>query len=362
MNYATYFPEQRHVLALTTIRRERLLPEGVIGDVEARQGERLDLRDVVARGALPARYLILDAMQYFRLKRPQDVDGLLLVEVGAPVEAGQVIAGRAGERGRKLAAPVGGVIAHVGDGRIIVQETPEPVEAQAGLSGQVIAVRERRGVVIETTGAVLQGVWGNNRLSVGPLRLLPEAGLAALAGDQLDLDYRGVVAVQREPLEADSFAAAAGIGISGLVAPSMSPALIDMATGLRLAVLLTEGFGARPMSSFEFSFLEALNGRQATIDAVTPSRDAARLPELIVNLPPGAGQRPPAPAEDVTLRVGLNVRPTRGEYAGLVGQIVHLPKTPYLLENGLRVFCAQVQFASGTSAFIPLANLEVYGQ
>src|SRR5690606_8080771 len=148
----------------------------------------------------------------------------------------------------------------------------------------------------------------------------------------------------------------------GVVAPSMAPELVDMVRGFSLAVLLTEGFGARPMSAFVYSFLEGLSGRQATLDAVTPERQSTNVPELVVNLPRSTGQRPPVLPETVTLRPGLNVRLTRGEYAGMTGQIVHLPKTPYLLENGLRVLCAQVQFASGASAFVPLANLEVYGQ
>src|SRR5690606_16473023 len=200
MNYATYFPDQRHILPSGVIRRERLLPEGVVGEVEAQVGERVDLRDVVARGEAAARYVVLDAVQELRLKRPEALADLMLVEVGEPVEAGQVIAGKAKGRGRKLQSPIDGVIRHVGGGRVSVQELPEPVEAQAGLSGQVVAVRERRGVVIEASGAVLQGVWGNNRLSVGPLRIWPDSELDAIEIDEIALGYRGTIVVLRQPL------------------------------------------------------------------------------------------------------------------------------------------------------------------
>lgn len=74
------------------------------------------------------------------------------------------------------------------------------------------------------------------------------------------------------------------------------------------------------------------------------------------------GARPPAPDIDVPLRVGMNVRLTRMPYAGQVGQIANLPKSPLLLDNGLRVMCAQVALVSGDRVFVPLANLEIFGK
>ena len=50
-----YFPEQRHMMAWAAVRRERLLPENAIGVVEARKGQHVNLREVVARGSVPSR-------------------------------------------------------------------------------------------------------------------------------------------------------------------------------------------------------------------------------------------------------------------------------------------------------------------
>ena len=362
MSYGTYFPDQRHALNLTTIRRERLLPHDALGEVEAREGERLDLRDVVARGALPTRYRILEAAAFFDLKRPADLDKLLLVHEGDDVEVGQPIAGKAKGRGRRLLSPVAGSIAHIGEGRIIVAETPELVELEAGVSGTVIAIRERRGVVMETTGAVLQGVWGNGRISVGPLRMEPEAGLEQLVASEVDMEYRGAIVVTRRPLTVTGLKAMQAMNLSGVVAPSMSPRLVNAARAMPNAILLTEGFGEMRMATHSASFLENLHGRQATLDSVQPDRLEARRPELVVNVPTRAGDRPPEPNADAVLRAGTTVRLTRGDQAGQIGQVVHLPKTPYSLENGLRLLCVQVQLATGGTAFVPLANLEVIGQ
>jgi hypothetical protein len=359
MNFATYFPEQRHALALTTIRRERMLPQDAIGELEAREGERIDLRDVVARGSVPSRYVFIEALDFFGFRTPAQLDAVRLVEVGDMVDEGQIIAGKASGRGRKLLSPVTGVIAYVGEGRIIIQETPEPVELQAGLIGQVVSVR---GVIIETTGAVLQGIWGNGRLVIGTLRMEPEEGVENIFSDQIDMQFRSAIVVTRRPIKAVTLRVVSEQGFSGIIAPSMDVSLIDTATSMRAAILLTQGFSGTRMSQFTFSFLEALAGRQATLDATLPDRFEARRPEVIVNMPIKPGQRPRPPDVDLTLQTGLAVRLTHGERVGQVGTLVHLPKTPYLLENGLRLPCAQVQLVTGESVFVPVANIEVFGQ
>lgn len=362
MSYGTYFPDQRHALAMATIRRERLLPHDALGIVEAREGERLDLRDVVARGPLPTRYRILEAAAFFGLKRPSDLEKLLLVQEGDDVEAGQPLAGKSKGRGRRLLSPVTGSVAYIGEGRLIVAETPHMLELEAGISGTVIAIRDRRGVMLEATGAVVQGVWGNGRISVGSLRTEPEGGLDRLASTDTYMDYRGAILVTRRPLTEAGLEIFQSFSLSGLVAPSMSPRLIEPVRALPNAVLLTEGFGEMRMSVNSANFFESLNGRQATLDSILPDRMEARRPELVVNMPARASDRPTVPNPDATLRVGTTVRLTRGDFAGQIGQVVHLPKTPYSLENGLRLLCAQVQLATGGTAFVPLANLEVIGQ
>jgi hypothetical protein len=361
MSYGTYFPDQRHTLTLTTIRRERLLPNETLGIVEAREGERLDLRDVVVRGALPAHYHILEAAEFFGLKKPAQLQKLLLVTEGDSVEAGEAIAGKSKTRGRRLLAPVSGTIAHISDGRIILAETPEQLELEAGLSGTVISIQEQRGVTIETTGAVLQGVWGNGRVSVGPLRAEPDGGLESLVASQVDMEYRGAIVVTRRPLTAQGIQAISAINLSGIIAPSLSPRLVDTARQASGAIMLTEGFGDVRMAASSAQFLDSFIGRQATLDSFMPERLSARRPEVVINVPTRPSDKPPQANVDATIRVGTNVRLTRGDFAGQTGQIIHLPKTPYSLENGLRLLCVQVQLTTGDTAFVPLANLEVTG-
>lgn len=358
-----YYAEQRHSVAWATIRRERLLPDGSIGDVEARSGQYLNLRDIVARGSVPSRFVFVKADRFFRLRRPEDLARLILVEVGQTVEAGQALAGKDAARGKRLLSPVTGVIMYIGQGHLIIQESPEEVELEAGLVGQVVAVRAGRGVVIEAFGALVQGVWGNDHRLIGPLRLEPEDGLESIyEGDSLERQYAGSIVLTRRSLKAFSLDVLANQTIGGVIAPSMDPALHDRALELPTAILLTEGFGDMRMSAQIFNLLEGFNGRQTTLDAITPGRWESRRPEVFVNLPPRSGERPPDPASSQPLQVGMSVRLTRAPRMGMVGQIVNLPKTPQLLENGLRVPCAQVDLITGDSVLTPLANLEVFGK
>lgn len=366
-----YYPEQRHQLAWTTIRRERLLPDGAYGIVEARVGQHVNLRDVVARGSVPARYVFLDAAAYFGVKSDAALQDLMLVEVGETVEPEQVIAGKRPDRGRRLLSPVVGIVRHVGQGQIILQETPDPIEVQAGLVGQVVALRENRGVVIETFGALLQGLWGNDRRVIGPLRMEPQDGLESIVGDGedglgLERQYSGTVVITRRPLKTITLDALESTQeaqrIGGVIAPTMDIDLRERAEQLSTAIILMEGFGETRFSGPLLSMLEGFEGRQVTVDAFRPNRWEGRRPELFVSLPPRSGEHPPEPNVNQTLQVGTPVRIAREPNTGSVGQVTNLPKTPQLIDNGLRVRCAEIALVTGEKLMVPLANLEVFGK
>ncbi len=199
MTYAIYFPEHRHQLPLSVIRRERTLPDGG-GAIDAVVNTRVDVNEVIARAAVPSPYTIVDARRFFNLRKPADLDALLEVEAGDRIEAGQTLAIRGGLRGKRLLSPVSGTVAYIGEGQIILQESAEVLEVEAGMNGVVVEVRPGRGVTIEAYGAVLQGMWGNNRRAIGTLRLEPEAGIENIYRDALDIEFRGVIVVTKRPL------------------------------------------------------------------------------------------------------------------------------------------------------------------
>lgn len=359
MTYVPSFPDPRLMLPLTIVRRERVLPDDVEGVVEVRVNDRVTLRDVVARGALPAPYRLLDAARFFRLRTPEQLDGLMQIEIGDPVEQDQVIARR---RRRRLYSPIDGRLTYVGGGRIIIQSIPKTIEVEAGVNGVVVEVKKGRGAVIETYGALLQGVWGNGKRGIGTMHTEPDEGLGGVTIDAIDIGLRGTIIVTRTSLTPGQLDSAIDQQLAGIIAPSMEPDLIETALRAPFAVLLTEGFGSSRMSGANFRFLDELDGKQATVDAVLPTPLEVRRPEVIVNVQlPGVGYRPPFPQVDRAVAVGMGVRLSRGEMAGFSGQVIDLPNTPFLLDNGLRVRCAQVQLNTGEKLTVPLENLEISG-
>ncbi|MBZ0288354.1 MAG: hypothetical protein K8I30_12125 [Anaerolineae bacterium] len=357
-----FYPEHRHMMAWAAVRRERLLPDNAIGTVESRKGQHVNLRDVVARGSIPARYVFVDVAPFFRRKPDADVSDLIRVEVGEEVEAGKTLAGRYTTRGKRLFSPVTGIVLQINQGRVVIQETPESIDVEAGLVGQVVATQGSRGVLIEAFGALVQGVWGNNRRLIGPLRMEPDDGLEAIFDDTLNRQYAGSIVVTRRALKSATLDALDHQNIGGVIAPSMDASEYDRALGLTTAIVLLEGFGDIRLSPQTTSLLEGFVGRQTTVDAILPNRWDSRRPEVFINLPAKSGERPPEPNLNMTLQPGMSVRLTRDPHVGVVGQITHLPKTPQLLENGLRVPCAQVDLVTGEKVLVPLANLEVFGR
>lgn len=354
MTYAIYFPNHRHMLASTLIRRERTLPD-TGGKIEVAMMTRIGLNDVIARGTKPSPFTVIDAARYFNLRRPDDLDDLLEAHTGDRIEEGQTLAIKT--RGKRLLSPITGIVVYVGDGKLILQKTPEVVEVEAGLNGMVVEVEAGRGATIEAYGAVLQGMWGNNRRAIGTLRLEPEEGVETLYRDAMDMELRGAILVTKSPIKPLTLQVMDDQGFIGLIAPSMEPNLIDLAMQTRAAILLTQGFGSQRMSVPYQMFLEEMKGRQATVDAALPAPLEPRLPEVVINVPLTGSNRPPAPNLNAQLRRGDNVRLRSGS----IGKIVDLPKTPILLDNGLRLMCAQVELAAGERLLVPLANIDYLG-
>jgi hypothetical protein len=361
MSNDRYYPEHRHLLALTSIRRSRLLPDAAGGYIEVSRGQRVSLLDVVARGEAPAPFTLIDVARALRL--PPDSPAIaraLEVKEGDRVYPDTVIARRG--RRRALAGFEGTVVA-IGGGQVVLRAHASSLDLQAGLNGTVVDVRTGRGVVVEGYGAVLQGVWGNGKYAIGTMRAEPSQGIETLhgTGSAFEADMRGAILLTRRSLRPLTLQIALEQGAAGLIAPSMPSALHAAALAAPIAVMLVEGFGEIRLNVAAGQFFEYVEGRQGSLDAVTPAPLEARRPEVLVNVPFDPNDRPGAPNLSVTLRTGMDVRVLRGEGASSIGTISHLPKTPIVMDNGLRVPCAIVTLTTGEQITAPLANIEHVG-
>ncbi len=353
-----YYPSLTRMIALTAIRRERLLP--IKGEVLVNIGARVEPMSIVARAQVPGRYYILNAAQRLRVL-PDAVDKYIQVKPGQKVEAGEVVAKRRiglGLSSRMVRAPNDGVVAAVGGGRVLVESVSTPIEVLAYLSGTVSNVMSGKGVLIETMGAWIQGAWGLGGESFGVLKVLSKRPDRPLRARRIDVGCHGAVLVGGLTLDQAALQQALEMQVRGIIIGSLSPSLIELAQEMPFPIIVTEGLGRAPMAAPIFKLLRSNDSREAAISGLTLSRWGAVRPEIVIPLPSGKAGPPSAPG--AALKVGNQVRLTRGAMLGAVGTVHSLPSRPMSLETGARVWGAFVTFeGEEQEQFIPLFNLEL---
>lgn len=360
-----FYPETNLILAMTTVRRDRRLPDDVTaGEVLVGERSKVDPTTPVLRGNRAGAYRIVPIVpRLFGVKKLEDV-----LPEWTQVQTGQVIKKDAPliqkseqKRAPRLLAPVDSVVTRIEVDRIILQENPVPVEIKAIYSGLVSAIRSKREVQIEAVGALIQCAWGNGQSTFSVFSEEPAEGLQSLAQEELMTTYRGQILLTQNPLMMQTLDIAIKQEVAGIIAPSMSSELRLKAIGMSMPIVLTEGFGGQKMSQIVYNLLRDNSGRQTALDAVEPTRFSADRPEIFIPLPTGGGL-PPMPERDQALAVGSQVRIARAPLAGATGQIRRVVEAQQTLDNGLRSAGAEVTLTNGKTVFVPLGNLELLGR
>lgn len=355
------YPNHRYCHPLMKIKRNVRFPEDASGVLSALVGQEVDIRNKIGRGIVPSQHYIIEANKELGIRDGASLKNYLLIKDNRSViKAGTPIAGKDAQRGRRVFAPADGLIVYVGEGRIIFQAVPEVIELEAGVRGTISEVYNGRSVTIETTGAFLQGVWGNGKNIISTLRLEPPKGVETMSPEALDSTYRNEIVVSSRPLTAKALDIAESRNFGAMIAPSAPFELIDRLLSVEFAVMLTEGFGDYRMNGVAQELLKEFESYQATLDAHFTRRWDTRRPELVINRT--GAENTPAFDASIRFRKGQLVRIARDPYMGISAKIVELPKTPILLDNGLRVLCGMVELnTTGDIVPVPLANLEFFG-
>jgi hypothetical protein len=343
-----------HFLPLTTIRRTRLLPAP--GRVVARKGQKVAATDVIAEAKLAREHLLLDIARGLGVPASQ-ADAYIQRHAGDDVEEGDVIAGPIGVARRVVRAPKNGQVVVAGGGQVLLELESPPFELRAGTPGVITELVEDRGVVIEATGALVQGVWGNGRIDFGLLGVLVHSPQDRLSTDRLDVSQRGTILLGGYCGDAETLSNAADIPIRGLILGSMDSGLAPLASKVRYPILITEGFGNIPMNSAAYKLLSTSDRREVAINAETWDPIAGTRPEAVIPLP--ASGQPGLPGEAVTFTAGQKVRVVGILHKAPIGVIVSLRPGLTTLANGVKAPAADIRLESGESVVYPLANLEV---
>lgn len=349
-----YAPSVTHVIPLTTIRRERQLP--VAGTVTVRVGQRVQALDIVAEAPSSRRHLFLDLARGLGVPEAQ-IPRYLVRRPGDRVEAGDVIAGPVGISRRTVRAPADGRIVSLTGSRVLLELHGEPHTLRPGFPGTIAATDGMQSVTLETTGALIQAVWGNGLQDYGIMRIVGDSPRARLQTDKLDIDLRGAVLVAGVCDQPAPLHQATELSVRGVILGGLTSALIPLVQRLPFPVILTEGFGLLPINSMAWNLLRSNAGRGAALDGRSGGPYEPQRPEIIIPLP--ASRELSLPDDVIPLARGVRVRLVRRPYASVVGVVQTVEDQPVEFPSGLVARCALVDLEGVGPTLVPLANLEV---
>jgi hypothetical protein len=324
--------------------------------VLVRSGQKVKATDVVAEANLAPQHMLLNIARGLGVA-PDAADQLIERKAGEEVVEGDVIANRGGLARRVMRTPVSGRIVMAGEGQVLIEVDSQPYQVLAGIPGNIIQVMPDQGVVVQTTGSLIQGIWGNGRVDFGVMNVVAPDSETPLASDQFDVRMRGSILMGGHCGDEETLRAAADLSLRGLIVTSITSNLIPYAAKLRFPIVVLEGFGMRVINPEIFQLFSTNDNREVVINAERYSRLAGTRPEVIIPLP--APGQPSLPQDAAELTPGQKVRIVRAPHAGVNGVLTGIRPGLAVFPSGIRTPAGKVTLLDGENVLVPLANLEI---
>jgi hypothetical protein len=247
-------------------------------------------------------------------------------------------------------------VIQIATGKILLEIETIPFQLKAGLTGNVVEIISNRGAVVETTGALIQGVWGNDLIGSGNLVVRADAPDEVLSADKLDTSLRGTILAVGTCEDEEVLKTAESLPLRGLIFASMRPDLIPTAVEIKVPVILLEGYENCPMNAAAFELLTRNNGHIVCVNAQGWDRYKGTRPEIVIPKLHLEGKA----STDVILSFcpDQTVRVTRAPNAGQIGRLVNLIGYA-VMPSGIRTQAAEVLMENDLVNVVPLANLEI---
>lgn len=358
----------------TVIRKTRRLP--LKGRVLVEQGTRVAPETVIARTEIPGILRTVRVADVLGLE-PDEVKESLQVKQGDRVTQGQLLAQTRAFFGlmkTECRSPVEGVVELISpvSGHLGIREKPNPIEVTAYIRGEIAEVMEGEGVVVETQGAFIQGIFGVGGERQGALHMaVGDPGQPITEAEVLP-EHRGRILAGGSNISGAALRKAAEVGVLGIVVGAIIDRDLSDYLGYDIGVaitghepvpttlVITEGFGTIRMADRTFHLLQALEGQTASINGATQIRAGVLRPELVVPHPEDAEVETP-PHESQDLDVGTPIRVIREPYFGRLGRVAALPPEPQVIPSGAHVRVLEADL-DGERVVVPRANVEIIEQ
>ncbi|MCI0520378.1 MAG: hypothetical protein L0Z70_09005 [Chloroflexi bacterium] len=343
-----------HILPLTIIRRERLLP--VAGKVSVRRGQKVNAMDTIAEARLAPEHLALNIARGLGLPE-EEADRKLQVKAGQQVAQGDLLAGPVGVMKRVVRAPRNGRVVLAGGGQILMEVESAPYELKAGIPGMVVGLVDERGVVIECSGALIQGVWGNGGMDYGLMHVLLRSADDELTNDRLDVSMRGSIVLGGYCGDPEVIKTAASLPVRGMILASIEAEAIPVAVKARFPIMVVEGFGRLAMNSAAYNLLTTNERREVALNAQAWDQFNGNRPEAVIQLPASGDLN--LAADTAVFAVGKKVHALCNPQRGKIGSVTALLPGVTRFPSGLAAPAAEVQLEDGEKVILPLASLEI---
>jgi len=213
------------------------------GDVLVQVGEAVAPETPVARTLLPGVMRTVKAAEILGLE-PEELPPALRIRQGEVVSAGQVIARTSSFFGlfrSECKASAGGTVELISPttGHIGIREAPIAVEVNAYIRGEVVEVQPEEGVVIETRGAMVQGIFGVGGERRGILKVVVSDPSEPLEASRIGPEDEGHILVGGSQVTGAALRRASEVGAAGVIVGAIvDQELIDF-LGYDIGVAIT---------------------------------------------------------------------------------------------------------------------------
>ena len=361
------------VLHETKINKERRLP--LKGTVVVENGTTVQPDDIVAKTDLPGNVQMVNVANQLNIDA-DDVNDAMTVNVGSEVRKDDMIAETKGLFGMfksNVTAPVDGTIEIISDttGQVVIREAPIPVEIDAYMSGRIKEVIPEEGVVIESEGVFIQGIFGIGGESRGDLAVIVKDREEEITEELITSELAGKIVVGGSFISLKAYKKAIQMKVAGVVVGGFNYFDLEDILGYTLGVaitgsedlatslILTEGYGKIRMGSQTFDLLKEHHGKFTSVNGATQIRAGVIRPEIVIPLSGDElkGDHKDAHASE-GIQAGSLVRVIRAPYFGRMGKVVDLPSELRKMESETMVRVAIIEI-DGENIEIPRANLEM---
>lgn len=356
------------------IRKERRLP--LKGDVTAKVGDTVSADTVVAKTELPGDVQPLNIGGILGIA-PEDIDLYLVKKPGNSLKKDEIIAQTKGFFGlfkTTVKAPFDGSLESVSKitGQAILRMEPEPVEVTAYIDGVVTEVFEKEGVLVETSGAFVQGIFGIGGEENGVLERIVDKPQDVITPAEITEAHKDKILIGGSLVTKEVLKKAVKCGCKGIIVGGIGDSDLRDFLGYEIGVaitgsedkgitvVVTEGFSRMNMAERTFKILTEHEGERASINGATQIRAGVLRPEVII--PFASEAKGPKGEKDVRssgLEIGSTVRIIREPHFGVLGKVSRLPPELMQIETEAKVRILEVELQTGEKAIVPRANVEM---